>query len=261
MTTAPEVPPSLPASEEKTADEKAAGEKAAEQAQAEEKAEEPKAVSSAGGRKLPPVPVFENSKASKNGDEADTEGASGKTTVDDAQMEAETDDEEGSGSSSGSDDEGEEEEDDAAEDMEVDAEADGSSGVAEKPVARSKLFKLGEFCCNVAISHVSGSKEHEEMLERFNIDQRIKVDRCRLHIEQAGDQVTVWHFIVAGKKGRAPYQALCDYFVEKDRVGLVDTPSYYMYVVPPGGKFLAELGLAASKALVGIQVPKDRAEG
>jgi len=228
-------------------------------------------VAGGAGRKLPPVPLFEAkpTEGAHNPSEANVqlqdtgiETAKAADAEADAQMEAATEQAaSSSASSSGSDDEdGEEEDDEGAEDMEVDDEA--QEGVdKEKPVARSRLFKLGEFCCTVTIGFSSGCKEHEKLLERFDIDQRIKIDRCRVHIAQAGSQVTVWQFTMATKRGRAPYQALCDYFIEKERVGLVDTSSYYMYVVPPSGKFLPELGLPAESAtLIGIQVPKDRAE-
>jgi len=208
----------------------------------QEEASQGKAPAASVRQKLPPVPVFE-APLKTAGDEVD-EGSS-------------------SGSSSGSEDEDEgEEEEDMEADEEVEAEGETKEGAEGSIIPaegrRCRLFKLGEFCCNVSAGLVSGCKEHQELLERFDIDQRIKVDRCRLHLEQAGDQVTVWEFTVAGNKNRAPYKALCDYFVGKDRVGLVDTPSYYMYVVPPGDKF--QLGPLKSKSLVGIQVPKDRAD-
>jgi hypothetical protein len=207
----------------------------------------------ASAKQLPPVPVFE---------------APPGTTAADAQMQEESGGASSSGSSSSSEDlgeddeDGEEEDDSGAEDMEVDDEADAPDAPGDSEAKpRARLFKLGEFCCEVLLTLVRGKKEHAQLLGSFNIDLRAKVERCRAHLDQAGDQVTVWHCALAQKKGRIKYQALCDYFIGKERVGLVDAPSYYVYFVPPGGKFFPELGMAEVETLVGFQVPKDMAEG
>merc|ERR1711933_386759 len=67
----------------------------------------------------------------------------------------------------------------------------------------------------------------------MGIDQRTKIDHGRSHMDRAGVLATGYHFSAADRKDCAAYDALCDYFVEKQRVGLVQTPSYYVYIVPP----------------------------
>ncbi|CAE8625647.1 unnamed protein product [Polarella glacialis] len=122
----------------------------------------------------------------------------------------------------------------------------GSWGFLGVKGAKVKLFKMGEFCCNIVANFVKGQGPGmSDMLDL--IDQRTKIDHCRAHMERAGPLATVWHFALQR------YDALCDYFVEKQRVGLVQTPSYYVYIVPPTEKYLKELNLPNSNFVVGLQ--------
>jgi len=126
---------------------------------------------------------------------------------------------------------------------------------ARAPKARVKLFKMGEFCCNIVANYVKGKENPEAVVTKLHIDQRTKVDHCRAHLERAGALATVWHFSAADRRDCSAYDALCDYFVEKQRVGLVHTPSYYIYIVPPTEQYLKELSLPTSNFVVGLQIP------
>jgi len=121
--------------------------------------------------------------------------------------------------------------------------------------SKVKLYKMGEFCCNIVANFVKGKESPESLTNKLQIDQRTKIDHCRAHMERAGPLATVWHFSAADRRDCAAYDALCDYFVEKQRVGLVQTPSYYIYIVPPTEKYLKELTLPASNFVVGLQIP------
>lgn len=118
-----------------------------------------------------------------------------------------------------------------------------------------KLFKMGEFVCNCVATYVQGSEDSEPLVPHLQIDQRTKVDHCRSHMDKAGGLGTIWHFSAADRRDCAAYDALCDYFVEKERVGLVQTPSYYVYVVPPTKEYLDALGFPESNFVVGLQIP------
>mmetsp|Transcript_105391 Transcript_105391/g.187410 ORF Transcript_105391/g.187410 Transcript_105391/m.187410 type:complete len:631 (-) Transcript_105391:58-1950(-) len=126
---------------------------------------------------------------------------------------------------------------------------------AETPKSKVKLYKMGEFCCNIVANFVKGKESPESLTTKLQIDQRTKIDHCRAHMERAGPLATVWHFSAADRRDCTAYDALCDYFVEKQRVGLVQTPSYYIYIVPPTEKYLKELNLPASNFVVGLQIP------
>lgn len=121
--------------------------------------------------------------------------------------------------------------------------------------SKVKLYKMGEFCCNIVANFVKGKESPESLTNKLQIDQRTKIDHCRAHMDRAGPLATVWHFSAADRRDCAAYDALCDYFVEKQRVGLVQTPSYYIYIVPPTEKYLKELNLPASNFVVGLQIP------
>lgn len=143
---------------------------------------------------------------------------------------------------------------------EEEPDADEEPKPAEEPQApsdkaRVKLFKMGEFVCNCVATFVQGNEDSDPLVPHLQIDQRTKVDHCRSHMEKAGALVTTWHFSAADRRDCAAYDALCDYFVEKQRVGLVQTPSYYIYIVPPTKEFLGSMKLPESNFVVGLQIP------
>jgi len=167
----------------------------------------------------------------------------------------------GSGSSSSGDEEDEigpsteeeeEEEDTNAEESRV------ASVETDAPAvpAKVQLFKLGQLCCSAIASFATGSRETGRLAKELHIDQRATLERCREHLEWAGGAAAIWQLTAAaGGGGRPAYRALCDYFVAKHRVGLVETPAYAVYIVPPAEKYFREIGLAASRHMVGLQVP------
>mmetsp|Transcript_27975 Transcript_27975/g.64561 ORF Transcript_27975/g.64561 Transcript_27975/m.64561 type:complete len:662 (-) Transcript_27975:122-2107(-) len=126
---------------------------------------------------------------------------------------------------------------------------------AEPQKVRVKLYKMGEFCCNIVATFVKGNETPIALEHKLQIDQRTKVDHCRAHLDKAGSLATIWHFSAADRKDCAAYDALCDYFIEKQRVGLVQVPAYYVYVVPPTEAYLNALGLPPSNFVVGLQIP------
>jgi hypothetical protein len=132
---------------------------------------------------------------------------------------------------------------------------DSSPEAPEVPKVKVKLYKMGEFCCNIVANFVKGNASPEQLQKKLQIDQRTKIDHCRSHMERAGELATVWHFSAADRRDCAAYDALCDYFVDKGRVGLVQTPTHYLYIVPPTDTYLKELGLPSSNFVVGIQIP------
>lgn len=134
-------------------------------------------------------------------------------------------------------------------------EASPAAPEPEPRLAKIKLYKMGEFCCNIVPNFVKGKDKPDTLLQKLQIDQRTKIDHCKAHMERAGPLASIWHFSAADRKDCAAYDALCDYFVEKQRVGLVQTPTHYIYIVPPTEKYLKELGLPSSNFVVGLQIP------
>eukprot|EP00928_Gymnodinium_smaydae_P058788 TRINITY_DN4199_c0_g1_i2.p1 TRINITY_DN4199_c0_g1~~TRINITY_DN4199_c0_g1_i2.p1 ORF type:complete len:270 (-),score=60.96 TRINITY_DN4199_c0_g1_i2:88-897(-) len=137
-----------------------------------------------------------------------------------------------------------------------------SSAVAPHEVAvgakvKLQLSKMGEFCCNAMATLVKqGGKESRLLPDKLEINQRTKVENCRQHLELVGlASSALWHVAAEKRRDCAAYDALCDYFVKKERVGLVQGDSYNLYIIPPTKKYLKELGLPTSNYLVGLHVP------
>eukprot|EP00929_Paragymnodinium_shiwhaense_P013530 TRINITY_DN121387_c0_g1_i1.p1 TRINITY_DN121387_c0_g1~~TRINITY_DN121387_c0_g1_i1.p1 ORF type:complete len:643 (+),score=198.64 TRINITY_DN121387_c0_g1_i1:54-1931(+) len=135
------------------------------------------------------------------------------------------------------------------------APASDSDEDAPPPKTKVKLYKMGEFCCNIVANFVKGKEDPELLAAKLHIDQRTKIDHCKSHMDRAGALATIWHFSAADRKDCAAYDALCDYFVEKERVGLVQTPTSYVYIIPPTDKYLKSLKLPSSNFVVGLQIP------
>merc|ERR1712217_249989 len=105
----------------------------------------------------------------------------------------------------------------------------GDSDPIELPAGsvRAKLFKLGELCCDVVATIVGGNMQPEQqMVDCLQIDQRVRLERCCEHVEANDGRITVWLFSLARRRNRASYDALCEYFISKQRIGLAETPSY-----------------------------------
>merc|ERR1719262_1865442 len=113
---------------------------------------------------------------------------------------------------------------------------------------------MGEFVCNIVAQFVSGTHT-SQMVPALQIDQRTKIAHCKAHMQKMSNSVGIWRFSAAERKDCAAYDALCDYFVEKQRAGLVQTEAHYVYLVPPIAKYLKELSLPSSNFAVAIQIP------
>jgi len=132
---------------------------------------------------------------------------------------------------------------------------ESSDEEAPPPKVKVKLYKMGEFCCNIVANFVKGKDDPEILASKLHIDQRTKIDHCKSHMDRAGSLATIWHFSAADRKECAAYDALCDYFVAKERVGLVQTPTSYVYIIPPTDEYLRALKLPNSNFVVGLQIP------
>jgi len=142
----------------------------------------------------------------------------------------------------------------------------GEKGAASFAPIKVRLSKLGEFCCDVFACFAGGNPTPDLLAPSLSIDQRAKLDHCKEHLDFAGDLVTVWILTATAKRQAKGMGALCEYFVSKERVGMVVTPAYSVYMVPPEAAFLEKLGLASKNfarpgCLLALQVPADTDEG
>ncbi|CAE7653150.1 unnamed protein product [Symbiodinium sp. CCMP2592] len=176
-------------------------------------------------------------------------------------------------SESDSDSEGEESEepdDDEVEELD-DAAIPSASSAAGVQVhlgsePRLQLYKLGAKCCDVFAHFVGGNENSLPENHRLDIDQRVRLEHCRRHLQWADDLTTVWHFSLSEAREKDAWAALRNYFVSRKRVGLSELPRSVVYIVPPDQEFLSELGLPAAAeslagSLLGLQVPLYQSEG
>ena len=144
---------------------------------------------------------------------------------------------------------------------------------------RLELSKMGERMCGVLARKFCVQKSPADSGKDFylprevDICNRTKVDYCRSHLEKLGatfpltlggsadselGTVVVWQFAAASEKDCSGYDALCDYFVSKERVGFFTSKdgSVVTYFIPPVKEFLDPLGLAPdTRYLTAIQMP------
>lgn len=143
-----------------------------------------------------------------------------------------------------------------------DAEARAAPLAEKAEPVRVMLAKMGEACCEVTAERLAGSVEVATEESRWDMNQRTSVERCRLHLEQAGgfsgaqSAAVLWKLIVASNSEAPAYAALSAYLIDKGRVGLVNTPGSQVYIVPPHEPFHKHLNLDETDFLVGVQVPR-----
>jgi hypothetical protein len=141
-----------------------------------------------------------------------------------------------------------------------------------------ELSKMGEHMCNVlarklVVQKFTGDDSgHDFYLPKeVDICNRTKVEYCKTHLDKLEcslplvpganvpsdvGTVVVWQFAAASERDCQGYDALCDYFVTKERVGFFSSGSVVTYFVPPVPAFLEPLGLPLeTRYLTAIQMP------
>mmetsp|Transcript_3714 Transcript_3714/g.8713 ORF Transcript_3714/g.8713 Transcript_3714/m.8713 type:complete len:365 (-) Transcript_3714:41-1135(-) len=132
----------------------------------------------------------------------------------------------------------------------------GTAYSGKQVQAKVDVFKMGDFICRCICTLVRGSRGYPQLSRRFEIDQRTKIENCLTHLRKSTGEVTVWYIAAKTRDDCDGYDSLCDYFVRKDRVGLVQTDTYYMYLVPPVSKFMNPLKLGETTYAIGLQIPR-----
>lgn len=192
----------------------------------------------------------------RKADPSDLSGQPSKASPADAQEQAQPARSDSETSSESEGEESEDGEDDEIEEVPTEGEAGGTR--------KLELFKLGAKCCSVLAQFVGGRKAL--LRPRLDIDQRVRLEHCRKHLQWAGDLTTIWHFALSDLSEEVAWTTLCTYFVSRQRVGLAELKGGVVYIVPPDDSFISELGLPASVkslkgSLLGLQVPIYEQEG
>jgi hypothetical protein len=152
-------------------------------------------------------------------------------------------------------------------------------GEGERSI-KLELLKMGERMCQVLArkfvvqKFVGDDSSSDFFLPReVDICNRTKLEYCRSHLDKMGcsfplvfggnspsesGTVLVWQFAAASERDCQGYDALCDYFVSKDRIGFFSSKdgNVVTYFVPPVQSFLEQLGLPLdSRYLTALQMP------
>jgi len=122
------------------------------------------------------------------------------------------------------------------------------------------LFKMSEFCCDSSIEFIFGNPEMKHQFSaggivRLDIDQRTKVENLASHKDKNKDKVAYWRICPATVEAEQRFDELFRYFVQRDRVGLVQTTTAHVYIVPPDPTYLSKLNLAEAGYAYAIQIP------
>lgn len=97
----------------------------------------------------------------------------------------------------------------------------------------------------------------------LDVNQRASVDRLQAHLRTgvtgrggASSSVSgvpprfsVWQLGADSQEDGRPYDELCEYFIDKQRVGLLENSTTAIYMVPPLLKYTEALGVGSSETL------------
>jgi RNA recognition motif-containing protein len=143
---------------------------------------------------------------------------------------------------------------------------------------RLEISKMGDRMCAVIAKRMgtnNSSSSSYFLPKEIDITSRTRIDYCQTHLEKLGCTgvvqqmavgihtppdcpVVMWQFAAASERDCSGYDALCDYFVNKERIGFYPSSdgSVVTYFIPPVPSFLEPLGLSTeTRYLIAIQMP------
>merc|ERR550534_285745 len=127
---------------------------------------------------------------------------------------------------------------------------------------RVSLYKMGDFACATSASFLKGDENMRKGFQdsiRLDIDQRTKLEHVISHKARNEGRWAVWRLTPeTTKKGTEAYDELFRYFVDRQRVGLVQTKTAHVYIVPPDPTFLEGLKLdeeGQQRFALALQIP------
>jgi len=112
------------------------------------------------------------------------------------------------------------------------------------------LYKIGEFFCNAHAEFLEGNEalrlslaEAAEDAIRLDIDQRTKASIFDTHKDRNAEGFALWKLLPDTEKDEGRYHELFSYFTQRERVGLLQTKTALVYMVPPDTHFLEKINL------------------
>lgn len=112
------------------------------------------------------------------------------------------------------------------------------------------LYKIGEFFCDAHAEFLEGNEalrvsftEGVEDTIRLDIDQRTKASIFDTHKDRNAEGFALWKLLPDTEKDEGRYHELFSYFTQRERVGLLQTKTALVYIVPPDKHFLEKINL------------------
>ncbi|KYF44555.1 SPOC domain protein [Toxoplasma gondii ARI] len=103
----------------------------------------------------------------------------------------------------------------------------------------------------------------------LDVNQRANLDRLQTHLRrgrQGGSaphssgegslRYSIWQLGADTRQDSRQYDELCDYFINKERVGLLESPSQAIYMVPPNPKYIKPLDLPDANFMYAYVIAK-----
>ncbi|KAF8820067.1 hypothetical protein IE077_000576, partial [Cardiosporidium cionae] len=117
-----------------------------------------------------------------------------------------------------------------------------------------KVSKQGQLMCNMSAKYIKGCSDMKPS-ESLNLGQRTHIDRLCSQLRKT-QRFSLWQLGADTREDSRHYDELCDYFINKDRVGLLEFDCYDVYLVPPNSKYIQPLNLPDANFMYAFVVEK-----
>lgn len=149
----------------------------------------------------------------------------------------------------------------------------GEPGGAEEEAGQllmvCRVLKQGQRLCNMSAKFVRGDPNIRPP-GVLDVNQRANLDRLQTHLRRgrhqsgaaphgSGDgsiRYSIWQLGADTRQDSRQYDELCDYFINKERVGLLESPSQAIYMVPPNPKYIKPLDLPDANFMYAYVIAK-----
>ncbi|PFH36013.1 hypothetical protein BESB_056640 [Besnoitia besnoiti] len=130
-----------------------------------------------------------------------------------------------------------------------------------------RVLKQGQRLCNMSAKFVGGDPNIRPP-GVLDVNQRANLDRLQTHLRRGRQGVSsphggegalrysIWQLGADTRQDSRQYDELCDYFINKERVGLLESPSQAIYMVPPNPKYIKPLNLPDANFMYAYVIAK-----
>lgn len=141
-----------------------------------------------------------------------------------------------------------------------------------------RVFKQGQHVCSMSAKFILGDPTLQPPA-RLDVNQRANLERLQSQLWRGASRsrdssssppsavaaagggaarFSVWQMGADSRADSREYDRLCDYFIGKQRVGLLENTTTAIYMVPPNPKYIHPLGLPDSNFMYAFVISKSR---